>query len=237
MVFNLILFLLFGILHQGGVVPSLLAFGKGPVDSSTTIHKVIFFHSYMPPTFLTRSSSLSSVAVSDEEDSCLGGLPETEEENDQDQVCGAYILEGTAASACHNSAASSVVDLKGSDLNRLRQVLHEELSCHPPPDDEFHRNDDEMAFITTSTRTTDTPVTTTKIQLVMPPLSQSTAGVKAEDSSFYFSTKSCIVLGYRCHVVRNHRPHLTTEDFLGGTSLSELWENMALTVYEISNSC
>jgi hypothetical protein len=228
---------LFGILHQGGVVPSLLAFGKSPIDSSTTIHKVIYFHTYMPPTFLTRSSSLSSVVVSDEEDSCLGGPPETEEENDQEQVCGAYIMERTAASACHNSAASSVIDLKGSDLNRLRQVLHKELSCRHPPDDEFHRNDDEMAVTTSTTTATETLVRTTTIQLVMPPLSPSTAGVTVEDSSFYFSTKSCIVLGYQCHVVRNHRPHLTTEDFLGGTSLSQLWENMALTVYEISNSC
>lgn len=201
----------------------------------------------MPPTFLTRSSSTSSFSVSsvvsDHEDSCSEGPAEIEEE----RFCGAYPVKedgaSTSASACHS--APLIIDLKGSDLNRLRQVLQEELSCRRrrPPAPEFHQENDEMVVAAT-TATTTTPVTNT-IQLVMPPLSSSppssssssTSKVTLDDSSFFFSTNSCIVLGYQCHVVRNHRPHLTTEDFLGGTSLTQLWENMALSVYQISNSC
>jgi len=56
--FNGTLLVLFGVLHQSGVVPSLLALGSSLVDREP--NAVIFYHTYMPPTFLSRPGRESS---------------------------------------------------------------------------------------------------------------------------------------------------------------------------------
>ena len=62
--FNVALLLFFGFLHQGGVVPSLLAMGSSLADKNPSA--VIFYHTFMPPTFLSR------LAGSTREHSCRG---------------------------------------------------------------------------------------------------------------------------------------------------------------------
>lgn len=54
-VFNGALLLLFGIFHQSGVVPSLLAMGSDATILNTSPDMVVFYHTYMPPTFLSRT--------------------------------------------------------------------------------------------------------------------------------------------------------------------------------------
>ena len=56
-IWNVIGYIFFGILHQGGVLPSLLHLNKvinQKVESSTQLycHHVVYFHTYMPPTHL-----------------------------------------------------------------------------------------------------------------------------------------------------------------------------------------
>jgi hypothetical protein len=56
-VFNGALLLFFGVLHQSGVVPSLLAFGTAPALLQRSPEAIIFYHMYMPPTFLSRTET------------------------------------------------------------------------------------------------------------------------------------------------------------------------------------
>jgi GPI mannosyltransferase 4 len=54
-IFNGVLLFFFGVLHQSGVVPSLLALGSIPALMQRTPAAVVFYHVYMPPTFLSRT--------------------------------------------------------------------------------------------------------------------------------------------------------------------------------------
>lgn len=56
-VFNVILTTLYGLLHQGGVVRSLLEIGSPSSLADRTPAKWIYWRTYMPPTFLARRSS------------------------------------------------------------------------------------------------------------------------------------------------------------------------------------
>jgi len=55
--FNAALLFVFGVLHQSGVVPSLLAFGSVPSLLERSPTAVVFYHMYMPPTFLSRTDT------------------------------------------------------------------------------------------------------------------------------------------------------------------------------------
>jgi phosphatidylinositol glycan class Z len=112
-VFNTILLLLFGGLHQAGVVPSLLAVGSTSSLMGRQPSAMIYFHTYMPPTFLTRPRG----QVGD-------GTCEVKGTNDE-----------PTTTTCQNDYGSSVcrdirmVDLNGSNLSTLRDTLATELSC------------------------------------------------------------------------------------------------------------
>ena len=82
--FNLILMIFFGGLHQGGVTSSLVALPENHVVSTTatrsssTLKALISYHTYMPPTFLLREGIRTSFGVKDkvlsnnmELDTCL----------------------------------------------------------------------------------------------------------------------------------------------------------------------
>lgn len=50
--FNAVLFVVFGILHQGGIVPAILSTNMS--NRSEPPQSIIFYHTYMPPSFLLR---------------------------------------------------------------------------------------------------------------------------------------------------------------------------------------
>ena len=54
--FNGLVLIFFGVLHQSGVVPSLLAFGSDPALLQRSPSALAFYHVYMPPTFLSRTA-------------------------------------------------------------------------------------------------------------------------------------------------------------------------------------
>ena len=105
--FNIIVCVVFGVLHQGGVVPSLLAVGTtfNLQDSST----IIYFHTYMPPTFLSRQAPLSTCSSSLELD-----------RGRDDMVC------INRWGACMDTR---IIDLKDADAGRLIETLQQELRC------------------------------------------------------------------------------------------------------------
>jgi hypothetical protein len=101
-VFNLILITLYGVLHQSGVVQSLLAVGSTLVERNPTVW--IYWHTYMPPTFLTRVHSHQlAINSTSETPHWLGNT-------------------------CHH--ASHIVDLNGSSLETLWSMLKKQLPCH-----------------------------------------------------------------------------------------------------------
>lgn len=107
--FNFVLLLIFGVAHQGGVVPSLLAISS----ASKSLERpsplaVVYYHTYTPPTFLTRTtSSLRTLETCD-------GMS-------TDQTC------PNSSPAC---GVIPILDLDGSqDLSSLKAVLKEHLSC------------------------------------------------------------------------------------------------------------
>lgn len=52
---NSIMFLFFGFFHQAGIIPSLLSLNTSPTS------KLIFYHTYMPPSFLLRDELKSNI--------------------------------------------------------------------------------------------------------------------------------------------------------------------------------
>jgi phosphatidylinositol glycan class Z len=104
-VFNAILLLVFGVLHQSGVVPSLLATGSTLLDRDPTM--LIYSHTYMPPTFLSRPR--------------------------REQTCGSIPDEATDESACTADERACrdirIVDLKGFGIATVREALRGELLC------------------------------------------------------------------------------------------------------------
>jgi GPI mannosyltransferase 4 len=54
--FNASMLIFFGVLHQSGVVPSLIAFGSVPALLQRSPSALAFYHVYMPPTFLSRTA-------------------------------------------------------------------------------------------------------------------------------------------------------------------------------------
>eukprot|EP00985_Skeletonema_marinoi_P032275 scaffold39087_cov174-Skeletonema_marinoi.AAC.2 len=119
-VFNSILYLFFGWLHQGGLIPSLLHLPL-PVNSQEASPEiVIYYKTYMPPTFLIRGRSLENMACNANDErrrvSCERGI----------------------SLACDNPI---IIDLQGSEVDDLLEVLHERLPCH-------HRNEQSVLLIT-----------------------------------------------------------------------------------------
>ncbi|CAJ1914120.1 unnamed protein product [Cylindrotheca closterium] len=114
-VFNLVLFTLFGVLHQSGVVPSLIQLGQEVMSfqhqQPTTI---VYYHTYMPPSFLLRQ------ATGDDETCVLN----TGQEQKAEGFCATTTTTTT----------SSLVDLNGSDWASLEQALDAHLGCKDESD-------------------------------------------------------------------------------------------------------
>ena len=106
LIFNSLLLVFFGMLHQSGVVPSLLDSSRVAVENGIVGPAMfIYHHTYMPPSFLTRTSKRDSIAQ------CTKG----------EEVCSAYT--GTQPNG-HN-----IIDLKDVRVTALRFTFNVALEC------------------------------------------------------------------------------------------------------------
>jgi phosphatidylinositol glycan class Z len=98
--FNVILLLVFGVLHQGGVVPSLLS--SSDVIGAQDGGSLLFHKTYMPPSFLSRRRQHC-----DDDQTCSNACPAFEVIDLQ----GDYKLEVVLKSHCGKNEASKFVHL------------------------------------------------------------------------------------------------------------------------------
>lgn len=110
--FNFILYLFFGWLHQGGMVPSLLNLPSTAevYDEGSPPETVIYYKTYMPPTFLTRGRVIGN---------------NIEERNTNQGVI--VTDDGDISVACENQI---IIDLQGREMEVLLEVFHERLPCN-----------------------------------------------------------------------------------------------------------
>jgi phosphatidylinositol glycan class Z len=113
-VFNVILLIVYGILHQGGVVPSLLAIAA-PHKPTGAPRAVLYYHTYMPPTFASRKR-IEAVAE----------CPASAEVADPMLQAQDIDYCSTATLGC---GSSPIIDLKGSSVDILMSALSEQLAC------------------------------------------------------------------------------------------------------------
>jgi len=116
-VFNLILYVFFGWLHQGGLIDSLL---HSSSDNDQLPSVSIYYKTYMPPTFLTRRGSIAR----SERDSCQA--------NDIDSVT----EERACMTADSQPHQTTILDHQGSELSVLLEVLRNILPCTNEEDTE-----------------------------------------------------------------------------------------------------
>lgn len=103
-VFNVTLLVFFGLMHQSGIIPSLLAMGTTLADRNPKA--VLFYHTYMPPTFASRL-----------------GLNKRHCKVADDTSCHDY--------ACKDF---SILDLDGTNnLSSLHATISEKLRCDEEP--------------------------------------------------------------------------------------------------------
>jgi len=113
--FNFILYMFFGWLHQGGLLPSLFQLldlqSVIPRDETVTQspRAFIYYKTYMPPTFLTLGTR-------------------------KDGVCDAPGMEsgGVTCSGDFQHEIEVILDLQGENSSVLLEVLHKWLPCHSP---------------------------------------------------------------------------------------------------------
>jgi phosphatidylinositol glycan class Z len=106
--FNVILLIVYGILHQGGVVPSLLA---RAVPNSGAPRTVVYFHTYLPPTFSwrKRNEAMAKECLAENSDSMSG--------------------KDNCSTATPRCGSVPIIDLKGSSVDTLTSALSEQLTC------------------------------------------------------------------------------------------------------------
>ena len=251
-VFNLILFILFGILHQGGVVQSLLMASSTAAAATTTATTTswIYWRTYMPPSFLTRASFRNSMLNNGSPLKTCGGTID-------EGFCGADF----AAAAANGGGSSSnfdynnmmmcpkqthrIIDLNGSSVEKLWDTIQSELSCSRTTATTMENND-----------------TKSSIFLIVPFLNKMNHDTTNHNdagsgTSGYFDFSSIgddvhehggggeVVVqrcklpneAYDCIHVRSYGPHLTTEDFplfQPGSSITNFYRSFVLNVYNIS---
>ena len=115
--FNVILLVVFGILHQGGLIPSMLSnqIIQGKPRS------IQFFHTYMPPSFLSRRWQCNSL-------------------DDHEHVC--------PVTSCPQPSTQLFRDLMGSSSESdLTVALQRELHCEP---ESKQKESGNFAYLVTS---------------------------------------------------------------------------------------
>ena len=216
--FNVILFILFGVLHQGGVSQSLLSVGSTAIiqPRQTQPTSWIFWRTYMPPTFLTR---LSRDIIDDTRTCSSRSSPEYNDGKKDPMSCEQTTFGRELDDMCQKEKVR-IVDLNGSSLEKLWNTIQTELPCSR--NEEIH---DQEAFLF----------------LVVPFLAENDG---SDDNGYFFSYAGqeegrCQLPNetYKCDHVSNYGPHLTTEDFPPyqyGTSATDYYDRLVLNVYNIS---
>jgi len=211
-VFNTILFTLFGILHQGGVTQSLLAIGSTDIWSNQNQPTSwIYMRTYMPPTFLSR---LSRALVDDSSRNC--------DRYQENGVCHRISFDTSGIypqSACQEEKVR-IVDLKGSGLDDLWDTLQSELNCAKIGD-----NSESNSFL----------------YLVVPFFAEFLAKSDSNQNFGFTLSSRCQLPGavydavYDCNHVQSYGPHLTTEDFppFDGSVL-KFYNSLSLNVFNVS---
>lgn len=113
-IFNVILYIFFGWLHQGGMLHSLLRLENlGGIlrkkSNAPLPRAVIYYKTYMPATFLTRGGS----RIKSKGEACEVG----------DEQC-------TEEACLYSSQREVILDLQGADSSVLLEVLREWFPCH-----------------------------------------------------------------------------------------------------------
>ena len=108
-VFNLLMSIFFGWLHQGGVVPSLLRLPRQQDQPLGKAEAVVYYKTYMPPTFLSRPIS-------------HGSIPTGEEVCPEDYNAG-------GCDTITRKQPSRIFDLKGETSNSLLHAIDNILAC------------------------------------------------------------------------------------------------------------
>ena len=116
-VFNLILYVFFGWLHQGGLIDSLLHLSS---DNDQPPLVSIYYKTYMPPTFLTRRESIAR----SKQDNCQASDIDSTTE------------EGKICMATDSQPRQTILDLRGSEPSVLLEVLRNILPCTSEGDTE-----------------------------------------------------------------------------------------------------
>ena len=113
-VFNLILYIFFGWLHQGGLVPSLIHLEGVERDESVTPFgpkAFIYYKTYMPPTFLARTQ------------------PSIREEGVCGDSEGADNVDRACVGDSRHQRSKLIFDLQGADSSVLLEVLRKWIPC------------------------------------------------------------------------------------------------------------
>ena len=256
-VFNSILFILFGILHQGGVVQSLLMASSTAAAATTTATTTswVYWRTYMPPSFLTRASFHNSMLNNGSPLKTCGGTID-------EGFCGADFAAaadddvdvdggGSSSNFDYNNMmmcpkpTHRIIDLNGSSIEKLWDTIQSELSCSRTTATTMENND-----------------TKSSIFLIVPFLNKMNHDTTNHNdagsgTSGYFDFSSIgddvhehggggeVVVqrcklpneAYDCIHVRSYGPHLTTEDFplfQPGSSITNFYRSFVLNVYNIS---
>jgi GPI mannosyltransferase 4 len=102
-IFNAAILCFFGYFHQSGILGSLQY--ASTLKDSIQMKSIIYYHTYMPPTFLLRNSKSVNT-------------------NDNNQACESNFHD--AMNSCENLV---IIDLAGQNENVLLKVLESELDC------------------------------------------------------------------------------------------------------------
>ena len=113
-IFNFVMIILFGILHQGGVNKSLLAIGSNTWAQQKQPTSWIYMRTYMPPTFFTRRDTTDDMRT------CLSNYKDYDE-----MSCNTFNFN---LGACQRETVH-IVDLKSASIDTLREAIQVELSC------------------------------------------------------------------------------------------------------------
>ncbi|EED86613.1 predicted protein [Thalassiosira pseudonana CCMP1335] len=123
-VFNLILYIFFGWLHQGGLVNSLFEMPR-PTNESRTARVYVYYKTYMPPSFLARENDNS---YNTNAEVCKIDEKGTSEQTLSTEVAVQLdsIVNDSLVQSCRDDI---VLDLKGAESSILAEVLRKLLHC------------------------------------------------------------------------------------------------------------
>ncbi|KAL7485743.1 hypothetical protein ACHAW6_011345 [Cyclotella cf. meneghiniana] len=129
-VFNFILYIFFGWLHQGGLVDTVL---RTPVitNKSSSNAVYIYYKTYMPPAFLARGDTSKSLLSRPTQ--CSNGQADASD----DTSCSDHSLK-TNENECNASSQFILLDLQGNEPPILLNVLQNHLPCTQTDDEGNH---------------------------------------------------------------------------------------------------